>query len=46
MKKVKNVKLAESVLKILHLQAIEAGFNNLQNYLEHILILKSENKLK
>lgn len=45
-KKVKNIKLEEAVLKKLHLQAIEAGFNNVQNYLEDVLIKKSENKLK
>lgn len=43
-KKMKNVKLTEDVIKALNIQAAIAGFNNVQNYMEHILIEKSKEK--
>ena len=43
-KKLKNLKLDEDVIKLLHIQAIKAGFNNVQNYMEHVLIEKSKEK--
>lgn len=42
MKKVKNIKLEQEILNTLFKQALDAGFNNLQNYLEHILIEQSK----
>lgn len=41
MKKVKNVKLEEVTLEKLSKQAVFAGFGNVQNYMEHILLKHS-----
>lgn len=43
--KVKNIKLDEDYFTKLHIQALKAGYNNLQNYLEALLIEQSKSNL-
>lgn len=43
-KKVKNIKLEESVLRDLAIQAVHAGVN-LQNYIEAVLVVQADSNV-
>lgn len=43
-KKVKNIKLEESVLRALAIQAVHAGVN-LQNYIEAVLVVQADSNV-